>query len=167
MKRLALLFCLSPVISLIILGGSILLFTESPDWDYREQQLIARKYKLINAARKNDLREAQRLLDRGTDINQRYDNEGYTPLMEAVCRGRSDIVRLLLERGAEINTRTLGGYTALMFASKRGNIEIVRLLVEKGADLNAEAKDKMRPTALSQASSIQVAEFLKAHGGKK
>jgi uncharacterized protein len=169
LRRLAVLFCLSPIISLVILGALILLFTEGPDWDYREQQLIARKYPLINAARKNESREAQRLLNKGTDVNQRYDHEGHTPLMVAACKGHVEAARLLVERGADINARTLGGHTALMYASMWGNVEIVRLLVEKGADLNVEVNGLYR-TALAKAYNrghTQVAEFLRAHGARK
>jgi ankyrin repeat protein len=48
---------------------------------------------------------------------------------------------LLLEKGADINTRTRRGWTALMGAAFEGNLKIVELLLEKGADLNTVTRD--------------------------
>jgi ankyrin repeat protein len=57
-----------------------------------------------------------------------------TPLMGAIARGRDDLVRLLLARGArmDIATRPLG--TALDVAVLTGQPALVRLLIERGAD---------------------------------
>ena len=57
-----------------------------------------------------------------------------TPLMGAVARGREDLVRLLLARGAriDVSTRSLG--TALDVAVRTGQADLARLLIEKGAD---------------------------------
>ena len=47
-------------------------------------------------------------------------------------------VRLLVDAGAEVNTRSKQGMTPLLIAaSNAGSIEIVRLLLAKGADVNA------------------------------
>jgi ankyrin repeat protein len=51
------------------------------------------------------------------------------------AQGLEKIVKLLLERGANINSRDSGGYSALTAAAERNaSIETVRLLVEVGAD---------------------------------
>ncbi|KGO73476.1 hypothetical protein PEX1_092990 [Penicillium expansum] len=49
--------------------------------------------------------------------------------------GFSDIVLLLIDRGAGINTQTKFGETALLRASYQGRIEVVKILIAKGADL--------------------------------
>ena len=60
--------------------------------------------------------------------------EARTPLHKAVCGGHIDIVRLLVENGAEVNARDGNDETPLHKAAERGYIEVVRLLVENGAE---------------------------------
>ena len=59
---------------------------------------------------------------------------------EATKQGDLEIVRLLLEAGADINSKDGHGQTALMNAAHAGQVELVRLLIEKGADLDVTAK---------------------------
>lgn len=58
-------------------------------------------------------------------------------LIKAIEKGQTQIVRILLERGHDVNIKDVGGITALMKASFEGHTEIVSLLLEKGADVNA------------------------------
>lgn len=57
-----------------------------------------------------------------------------TPLMLAAERENEDIVRLLLDNGANVNMANFCGYTPLIFATEQGNEHIIRLLLERGAD---------------------------------
>jgi hypothetical protein len=57
-----------------------------------------------------------------------------TPLKLAVQKRRVDIVKLLLDRGADLNIRR-NGTSALSLASIQGDLELVRLLVDKGAEV--------------------------------
>ena len=52
-------------------------------------------------------------------------------------RGHLEVVRLLLEAGADKDAATQPGATALMFVAKNGHLEVVRLLLEAGADKDA------------------------------
>ena len=61
--------------------------------------------------------------------------------MRAAAKGRADIARLLVERGANPNAATQKGHTALMFAAVDGHIDIARQLIEKGADVNAASEN--------------------------
>ena len=98
--------------------------------------------------------EVKRLISSGEDINA-LDDYGYTALMYASRDGYTDIVKLLIEAGADVNApaismffvintvfgqkfgETLEGFTALMAASEYGHTDIVKLLIEAGADVNA------------------------------
>jgi len=60
--------------------------------------------------------------------------------------GHEAVVRLLLEKGADIEAKDEFEETALIKAAEYGYEAIVRLLLEKGADI--EAKDKCGRTAL-------------------
>jgi len=55
-------------------------------------------------------------------------------------------VKLLLDKGADVNKKTDIGETALMTASYGGNVEVVKLLLAKGADINV--KNSKGETAL-------------------
>jgi len=47
--------------------------------------------------------------------------------------GHTEVVKLLLEKGAEVNARANNGFTALGEAKKKGHIDIVQLLEKAGA----------------------------------
>ena len=80
--------------------------------------------------------EAMRiLLDAGADVNGK-DSFEQVPLHWAACDPAR--VRLLVERGANVNAKTKNGRTALMAASAcQSAEESVKLLLSKGADVNA------------------------------
>jgi ankyrin repeat protein len=70
--------------------------------------------------------------------NLRDRRGGVTPLMYAAALGSIDTMRLLLDRGADVNARSAAGATALMWAA--ADPAKVRLLVERGADVKAAAE---------------------------
>jgi ankyrin repeat protein len=76
---------------------------------------------------------------------------------DATKQGDVEKVRLLLEKGADINSKDQHGQTALMNATHAGQVELVRLLIEKGADLNVTAKYNL--TALMLALIIHQVEI--------
>ncbi|KAK4035407.1 ankyrin [Parachaetomium inaequale] len=94
------------------------------------------------------------LLDRGVPMNYtndlygRHDTVNGTPLNWAAENGRSEVVRLLLSRGAlsDIETLDWNGRTPLLCAARSAHVprlpdldreETIRLLVDAGADLKA------------------------------
>jgi ankyrin repeat protein len=68
---------------------------------------------------------------------------------DATRQNNLEKVRLLLEHGADINSKDEYGQTALMNAAHGGQLELVRLLIEKGADLNTRAKYNLTALMLS------------------
>jgi ankyrin repeat protein len=103
-------------------------------------------------------------------INVRETENGSTPLLWALEGGYFEdvsVVRLLLERGADINVQSHSGRTPLHWASFNGALEFVHLLLEHGADV--EAKDNDGETALQIAAGEghdEVVELLQEHGAK-
>lgn len=79
------------------------------------------------------LESVKMILDSGADINTLGGDYG-TALIAASSRGYFEIVQLLLERGAHMNTTSSYG-TALEAASFSGHIQILKLLLGKGARL--------------------------------
>ena len=70
--------------------------------------------------------------------------------MEAARQGHIEVVRTLLESGADANSQDEFGWTALMDAAYQGHVEAVRILLEVGA--NADWRDKFGSTALLEAA---------------
>jgi ankyrin repeat protein len=54
--------------------------------------------------------------------------------MAAAQVGQNDVVRLLLDKGADVNAMTPSGWNSLMGAARRGHLEVVRTLLAHGAD---------------------------------
>ena len=61
----------------------------------------------------------------------------HTALEWAACLGRKEVVKLLIERGANVNDQN-DYRTVLMLAAEEGHTEIVQMLIEAGADVNTE-----------------------------
>ena len=55
----------------------------------------------------------------------------------ACVYGHFELARLLIEAGAEIESKTKYGYTALHLAAQYGHKLIIELLLERGANPNA------------------------------
>merc|ERR1712194_790114 len=63
-----------------------------------------------------------------------------TPLIQAAYNGRLQVVRLLIERGADVHLSTTGGKTALWCAAYHqciDSVEVVELLLAARASLDA------------------------------
>ena len=72
----------------------------------------------------------KKLLAKGADL----DNPGWNALTYAATGGQNDVVRVLLDAGANVNASGPNGTTALMMAVRGGHAATVDLLLEKGAD---------------------------------
>lgn len=60
-----------------------------------------------------------------------------TQLMRGAQEGHVQVVKMLLQAGAQVNRRNRAHLTALMLAAQRGHAEVCQLLIEYGAELDA------------------------------
>lgn len=90
---------------------------------------------LHNAARNGDLKQVEKLIAQGIDVNA-PGPDGEAPLTIAALQGQREIVALLLERGAKLQLRNKGGLTPLHAAAYSGHRDVVEILISKGANLN-------------------------------
>lgn len=75
----------------------------------------------------------------GVDKN-RKDKDGQTPLSYAAENGHETLVRILCEKGVEMDSQdTRCGRSALSWAAVHGHEEVVKILLESG--VNVECKD--------------------------
>jgi ankyrin repeat protein len=111
------------------------------------------------AAQQDQAEIAGRLIGAGAKVNA-TNQFGVTPLSLACVNG-SDLVRMLLDGGADPQQAQPGGETPLMTASRTGRVDPVRALLAKGA--KADSADAKGQTALVWACAeghAAVAEIL-------
>ena len=128
------------------------------------QQLAYKNKDFLEAAERGDLPAVESLIAKGTDVNAQYN--GVTALMAASLHGHTQVVRVLLDNGADVNGKTANQATALIAASLYGHKEIVELLLAKGADVNVKG-GKNSETALIAASrqgGKEIVQLLLAKG---
>merc|ERR1711871_837464 len=76
------------------------------------------------------------------------DISGWTPLLCASAKGRTDIVKMLLEAGASPNpTDPSTGSNALHFCAAGGHARTLRLLILAGGDVNGRNMSDVTPLA--------------------
>ncbi len=98
----------------------------------------------------------QKLFDDGADVNA-ADRSGTTPLQAALTRGsgNTDLLALLLDKGADIKTKNAEGRNALLLAVAGTNTAAVTLLLRRGADVNTRSSAGDTPLHLAVLSQNQ------------
>ena len=89
-----------------------------------------------------------KLLDAGEDANAAISPDGDTALLMAARTGKTDAIRVLLDRHANVNQTNPRGQTALMWAVSEKNAEAAKLLMSRGADVNAKTNPLPPPRPL-------------------
>ena len=97
-------------------------------------------------------------------INERLPG-GSTPLAQAALWGQLELVRELLEKGADVKVTNGDGNTALHLAAFMCHAEIVELLLEHGAALDCKNDRRETPVDVVRGAwSEQLAEFYRQMG---
>ncbi len=106
--------------------------------------------RLIEGAMAGNLQGVRELISHGADIN--FANmKGVTPLMMAAHWDRVDVVRFLVENGADVRlTEKTSDRGALMYSCLSPDPQPIELILEAGAEVNA--KDRSGRTALMMAA---------------
>jgi ankyrin repeat protein len=99
--------------------------------------LDAYKLKIIENKK---LKIMKMILDKDKSMIDYYcPKDFYTPLLTATMFNRKELIKMLLEYGANPNINGPLNYSPLYHAVCHNDFEIVKLLVDKGADVNCRS----------------------------
>lgn len=90
------------------------------------------------AATEGNLEQVKNLLSADNSFLNTVDDRGRTPLHHAAGNNHLDIIRYLLDSGANIEAADSRGNTPLLSAIWGNHLSAVKLLAERGANLKAE-----------------------------
>ncbi|OMJ24197.1 Ankyrin repeat and EF-hand domain-containing protein 1 [Smittium culicis] len=85
------------------------------------------------------------------DINDK-DQDGLSPLITASCFGKLDVVKFLIENGANVNQTDDFGWSALMWATNNNDENIVNYLIQNHASI--DPKSVRGHTAMNIATTL-------------
>ena len=71
------------------------------------------------------------MIDRGANVNSIENTHGFSPLIIAVNNNFPNIVKFLMEKGADPNIKDKKGETAIVWAKKRGQKNMIEILSTK------------------------------------
>jgi ankyrin repeat protein len=131
---------------------------------------------LLLAMEKQRFDLAKQFIETGVDVNYQYPlsknyADGMMPLLYASKWNNFELVKLLVEKGANINARAKDGNTALTMAQTNGNNEIYNYLTEHGAvEPRNNAASPQQSTGIAgmldnQVTDFQIGTYLLSGGG--
>ena len=85
------------------------------------------------------------IVERSQNVNVQGFNRSEAPLSVACRQGYPEVTRLLLEHGADTETRDEVGNSPLHWSSIGGHVAMARVLLENSADANAKKRDGRTP----------------------
>jgi hypothetical protein len=132
-------------------SNQVLTVSERHIWYPGYSQAFPKQMSGLHLAAYFGVEDAVRDLLNSMDQNLE-DNYGGTLLLIAAMNGHEGTVRLLLEKGADVDARDHDDYTALLLTVESRRADIVKLLLEKGANVNA-MDTQWRQTSQSRAAA--------------
>jgi ankyrin repeat protein len=129
--------------------------------------LVAAEAPIADAAMRGDRANVLALIKQGANVNAPQ-GDGVTALHWAARGGDAELVKALVDAGADAGARTLfGAYTPLHLAAERGAAPIVKALVAAGAAADARTSTGATPLMLAAAAgdTAAIAALLDAGAG--
>lgn len=109
----------------------------------RKERQFALRREFFIAGWNGRMKDITRILQRHPDAPLWADdsNDGMTALQGAAAQCNTDVIKFLIEKGADINARDARGRTALMHGAGNGGKTHVQALLDAGADISAVDND--------------------------
>lgn len=139
----------------------------------RSQDMPVQAPVLVTAAHGGYVKIMEALLDAGANINagvkkvMQWPCNHYTALIYGVRMNNPEVVRLLLDRGADVNARggRLGGRTALEWAERWGGSDEIVAMLKAPAGAKGAAERQARAEAAKRENEAKLKAALDAVGG--
>jgi ankyrin repeat protein len=140
---------------------------------------------LMSCANSGVAQAVKEMLSSGANPNLKESRQDQTALMWAAAEDHPDVIKALIEGGADVNAKSRlipasepfivkvpssfgqnfpktvrfrkesGGFTPLMFAAQKGGVETARLLIEAGADVNYATREEGSALVVATAAGHQ------------
>ncbi|XP_053253155.1 ankyrin repeat and SAM domain-containing protein 6 isoform X2 [Podarcis raffonei] len=116
---------------------------------------------LMIAAVTGQLPLVQLLVSRNVDIDKQDTIHGWTALMQATYHGNKEVVKYLLNQGADVNLRAKNGYTAfdLIMLLNDPDAELVRLLASACMQVDKEKSKQNNKSAVTSSRNKQTVDI--------
>ncbi|KAK2609015.1 putative ankyrin-repeat protein [Conoideocrella luteorostrata] len=116
------------------------------------------RYPIHWAASSNNLEIVRLLVNQegfDPDVQPVEDGSGWTPLMiSASVPDGEPVLRVLIQRGADINEKSSSGQTALHFVASKKNLDIARLLIETKPPASTRVRDRRGQYPIHRAAAV-------------
>jgi ankyrin repeat protein len=120
----------------------------------------------VKAVRKSKYDDVRQYFYDGGEANILFDSDKLTPLLDAVNGYDIEMIRLLIDNGADVNFLNKFGYSPLMAASWRGRTEIMQILIDNKSNIlytTPEGHDALYYT-ISYSDKIEAVRLLVENG---
>lgn len=92
---------------------------------------------ILKYTEKDDLERVKKCIERYPHSIDARDSDGYMPIHRACHNDNVELVKFLVDNGADVEAKTNEGWRPIHCAAYWGNIEVVSFLIKFGANINA------------------------------
>ncbi|XP_023026468.1 ankyrin repeat domain-containing protein 49 [Leptinotarsa decemlineata] len=123
------------------------------------------EHQILEACENGNLETVKHLIETHPNLINATDKDKYTPLHRACYSNHIDIVKYLIQKGANVAAKTELKWEPLHSCCQWNNKECAAVLLQNGADVNAESEGKQTPLhiAASHGTSYDTVQLLLMH----